>query len=105
MRRVARLARGETEANRTAQTAEGYLIFDCSACEVGVRGALGLALALSLPSTLPLRDEIVIVTFAVVGFSIVMQGLTTPLLLRRAGIPLTICERGPTESVRPGVAT
>ncbi|WP_246720582.1 hypothetical protein [Methylocystis sp. H4A] len=70
-----------------------------------MRGALGLALALSLPSTLPLRDEIVVVTFAVVGFSIVVQGLTIPLLLRRTGIPLTISERGPTESVRPGVAT
>ena len=81
-----RLARGETEATgQTPQTAEGYLIFDCSACEVGVRGALGLALALSLPSTLPLRDEIVVVTFAVVGFSIVVQGLTIPLLLRRLG--------------------
>lgn len=51
----------------------------------GLRGALGLALALSLPSTLPLRDEIVVVTFAVVGFSIVVQGLTMPLLLRRLG--------------------
>jgi CPA1 family monovalent cation:H+ antiporter len=51
----------------------------------GLRGALGLALALSLPSTLPLRDEIVAVTFAVVGFSIVVQGLTMPLLLRRLG--------------------
>jgi Na+:H+ antiporter len=51
----------------------------------GLRGALGLALALSLPTTLPLRDEIVAVTFAVVGFSIVVQGLTMPLLLRRLG--------------------
>ncbi|MGB5086526.1 MAG: hypothetical protein WBO09_18460 [Methylocystis silviterrae] len=52
-----------------------------------------------------MRDEIVVVTFAVVGFSIVVQGLTIPLLLRRTGIPLTISERGPIESVRPGVAT
>lgn len=51
----------------------------------GLRGALGLALALSLPATLPMRDEIVVVTFAVVGFSIVIQGLTMPLLLRRLG--------------------
>jgi NhaP-type Na+/H+ or K+/H+ antiporter len=36
-----------------------------------------------------LRDEIVVGTFAVVGFSIVVQGLTIPLLLRRTGIPLT----------------
>jgi monovalent cation:H+ antiporter, CPA1 family len=51
----------------------------------GLRGALGLALALSLPASLPLRDEIVVVTFAVVAFSIVGQGLTMPWLLRRLG--------------------
>jgi CPA1 family monovalent cation:H+ antiporter len=51
----------------------------------GLRGALALALALSLPDSLPLRDEIVAVTFAVVGFSIVVQGLSMPLLLRALG--------------------
>ncbi|PPD06211.1 MAG: sodium:proton exchanger, partial [Methylocystis sp.] len=51
----------------------------------GLRGALALALALSLSDDLPLRDEIVATTFAVVGFSIVVQGLTMPLLLRALG--------------------
>ena len=51
----------------------------------GLRGALALALALSLPPTLPLRDEIVVVTFGVVAFSVVAQGLTMPLLFRRLG--------------------
>jgi len=51
----------------------------------GLRGALGLALALSLPPELPLRQEIVVVTFGVVAFSIVVQGLTLPFLLRRLG--------------------
>jgi CPA1 family monovalent cation:H+ antiporter len=51
----------------------------------GLRGALGLALALSLPSELPLRNEIVVVTFGVVAFSIIAQGLTMPLLLRWLG--------------------
>jgi CPA1 family monovalent cation:H+ antiporter len=51
----------------------------------GLRGALALALALSLPTTLPLRDEIVVVTFGVVAFSVVVQGLTMPLMLRRLG--------------------
>jgi len=51
----------------------------------GLRGALALALALSLPARLPLHDEIVLVTFFVVGFSIVVQGLTMPLALRRLG--------------------
>ncbi|MGJ0620506.1 MAG: cation:proton antiporter [Methylocystis sp.] len=51
----------------------------------GLRGALGLALALSLPANLPMRDEILIATFAVVGFSIVVQGLTMPPLMRQLG--------------------
>jgi monovalent cation:H+ antiporter, CPA1 family len=51
----------------------------------GLRGALALALTLVIPPTLPLRDEIVVMTFGVVAFSIVVQGLTMPLLLRRLG--------------------
>lgn len=51
----------------------------------GLRGALALALALSLPDRLPLRDDIVIVTFAIVAFSVLVQGLTMPALLRRLG--------------------
>lgn len=51
----------------------------------GLRGALGLALALSLPSDLPFRDQIVVVTFGVAAFSIVVQGLTMPLLLKALG--------------------
>jgi CPA1 family monovalent cation:H+ antiporter len=51
----------------------------------GLRGALGLALALSLPDSLPMRDLIVVATFGVVAFSIVVQGLTMPLLMRALG--------------------
>jgi len=50
----------------------------------GLRGALGLALSLSLPPSLPFRDEILIATFGVVAFSVILQGLTMPPLLRRA---------------------
>ena len=52
----------------------------------GLRGALALALALSLPADLPQRDDILIVAFAVVAFSIVVQGLTAPLALRWLGL-------------------
>jgi CPA1 family monovalent cation:H+ antiporter len=52
----------------------------------GVRGALGLALALSLDPDLPMRDQIVIATFGVVLFSVVLQGLTMSVLLRATGI-------------------
>jgi CPA1 family monovalent cation:H+ antiporter len=51
----------------------------------GLRGALGLALALSLPDSLPLRNEILIATFGVVAFSIIAQGITMPVLLKRLG--------------------
>ncbi len=47
----------------------------------GLRGALALALALGLPDDVPLRETIITVAFAVVAFSIFVQGLTiTPLL-------------------------
>jgi CPA1 family monovalent cation:H+ antiporter len=49
----------------------------------GLRGALGLALALSLPQSIEYRSEILIATFGVVAFSVVIQGLTMPLLLKR----------------------
>jgi CPA1 family monovalent cation:H+ antiporter len=48
----------------------------------GLRGALALALVLTLPANLPLRDSIVIATFAVVVFSVLVQGLTMTALLR-----------------------
>jgi CPA1 family monovalent cation:H+ antiporter len=51
----------------------------------GLRGALGLALALALPPTLPYRDEILVATFGVVVFSVVVQGLSMPFLLRLLG--------------------
>lgn len=49
----------------------------------GLRGALGLALALSLPTPLAFRNEILVATFSVVAFSVIVQGVTMPLLLRR----------------------
>ncbi len=48
----------------------------------GLRGALGLALALALPSDMAEHDDILIATFAVVVFSVVVQGLTMQPLLR-----------------------
>jgi CPA1 family monovalent cation:H+ antiporter len=48
----------------------------------GLRGALALALALSLGSTFPYRAQILNLTFGVVIFSILVQGLTMKPLLR-----------------------
>jgi monovalent cation:H+ antiporter, CPA1 family len=49
----------------------------------GLRGAVGLALALAVPATVAERGQIVVVTFGIVAFSIFAQGLTMPWLLRR----------------------
>ena len=48
----------------------------------GLRGGISVALALALPEG-PARDVILTVTYCVVVFSILVQGLTTPLLARR----------------------
>ena len=52
----------------------------------GLRGALALALALTVPDSVPMHNQIVIATFAVVGFSVVVQGLTMGPLLKRLGL-------------------
>jgi CPA1 family monovalent cation:H+ antiporter len=51
----------------------------------GLRGALALALALGLPREMAMREEIITISFAVVAFSIFVQGLTIAPLLRRMG--------------------
>ena len=56
----------------------------------GLRGALALALALGLPAEMPAREEIITVAFAVVAFSIFVQGLTmTPFMRRLGELPST----------------
>jgi CPA1 family monovalent cation:H+ antiporter len=52
----------------------------------GLRGALGLALVLSLNPTFPYREELLAWTFGVVAFSIIVQGLTIKPLLRILGM-------------------
>jgi CPA1 family monovalent cation:H+ antiporter len=64
----------------------------------GLRGALALALALGLPAGIPMRDHIVTISFAVVAFSVFVQGLTITPLLRRMG------EIAPVELAGPALA-
>ena len=58
----------------------------------GMRGAVSLAVALALPLTtdagdgFPQRDLIVFLTFAVIFFTLVVQGLSLPPLIRRLGV-------------------
>lgn len=49
----------------------------------GLRGALALALALAVPVSVAERPQIIAGCFAVVAFSILVQGLTMPLLIRK----------------------
>ncbi len=48
----------------------------------GVRGGISVALALSIPYG-PFRDPILVATYCVVVFSVIVQGLTIPALVRR----------------------
>jgi Na+:H+ antiporter len=52
----------------------------------GLRGSLSLALALGLPTGFPFRGQILAMTFGVVAFTIVVQGMSIRPLLRLLGI-------------------
>ena len=58
----------------------------------GMRGAVSLAVALALPyktdagGGFPKRDLIVFLTFSVIFFTLVVQGLSLPTLIRRLGV-------------------
>jgi CPA1 family monovalent cation:H+ antiporter len=52
----------------------------------GLRGGLSIAMALALPAAMPARDLILIMTYAVVAFSILVQGLSFGPLLRALGV-------------------
>jgi CPA1 family monovalent cation:H+ antiporter len=52
----------------------------------GMRGGISVALALTLPET-PYREALLTVCYAVVVFSIVVQGLTMPRLIRWLAVP------------------
>ena len=71
----------------------------------GLRGALALALALALPASVPERGEIVLVAFAVVAFSIVVQGLSMGWVIGWLGLRTSsrhLREGGNPEPQRPG---
>jgi monovalent cation/hydrogen antiporter len=52
----------------------------------GMRGSVSLAAALALEPGFPQRDLILLLTFAVIFSTLVLQGLTLPALIRRLGI-------------------
>jgi CPA1 family monovalent cation:H+ antiporter len=52
----------------------------------GLRGALTITLALAVPSQVPERQLLVGMAFGVVLFSLVVQAVTLPLVVKRAGL-------------------
>jgi CPA1 family monovalent cation:H+ antiporter len=52
----------------------------------GLRGAISLALALSLPAEMPARAQLQAMTFGVVLFTLLAQGTTIQYLLERLGL-------------------
>jgi CPA1 family monovalent cation:H+ antiporter len=55
----------------------------------GLRGGVSVALALTLPDS-PYHDELLSICYAVVVFTIIVQGLTMPAVLRRLSPPRQI---------------
>jgi CPA1 family monovalent cation:H+ antiporter len=51
----------------------------------GLRGGLALALVLALPVNIPMRPQIIDAVFAVVLFTLIVQGVVLEPLLRRLG--------------------
>ncbi|HET7579502.1 MAG TPA: cation:proton antiporter [Bacillales bacterium] len=52
----------------------------------GLKGSLSLALALSLPKSFPMREDLLVLAFGVVLFSLLIQGVTMKPLVRALGI-------------------
>jgi len=52
----------------------------------GMRGAVSLAAALAIPEEIVARDLVIVLTYAVVVWTLVVQGLTLPALIRRLGV-------------------
>jgi CPA1 family monovalent cation:H+ antiporter len=52
----------------------------------GMRGSVSLAAALALQPDFPQRDVVLLMTFAVIFTTLVVQGLTLPMLIRRLGV-------------------
>ncbi len=52
----------------------------------GMRGVVSLAAALALPLALPQRNLLIFLTFAVILATLVGQGLTLPIIIRKLGV-------------------
>lgn len=64
----------------------------------GMRGAISLAAALSVPAEVPERDEIILVTVLAIAVTLVGQGLTLPAVIRGLRLP-TVRPWSPDEAI------
>jgi monovalent cation/hydrogen antiporter len=77
---------------------------------IGIRGGISLAAALAIPTSLanglpfPRRNEILILTFAVILVTLVLQGLSLPYLLRWLNFPADSVERAEEQRARETIA-
>lgn len=70
-----------------------------------VKGSLSMALALSLPFTLPGRDEVITLVFSTVLVSLVGQGLSLPWLVKRLRLSPASSTRQRMETLRLNMIT
>jgi Na+/H+ antiporter len=77
---------------------------------IGIRGGISLAAALAIPTSLaselpfPRRNEILILTFAVILVTLVLQGLSLPYLLRWLNFPADGAERAEEHKAQEKIA-
>jgi len=57
-----------------------------------MRGVISLAAAFALPDNFPQRDLIVFLTFCATGGTLLLQGTTLPVLIRRLGVGNAVAE-------------
>ena len=60
----------------------------------GLRGAVAIALALALPDTLPDRGLLADSVYGIVLVTLLVQGTTAALVVRRAGVPMRSADAG-----------
>jgi monovalent cation/hydrogen antiporter len=78
---VRALDRRESQRMRRSTWQSRMIISWC-----GMRGSVSLAAALALQPDFPQRNLILLLTFAVIFATLVLQGLTLPALIRRLGV-------------------
>jgi CPA1 family monovalent cation:H+ antiporter len=79
-----RAARAAAQASDTPPAPSGRKV--AIVAWAGMRGVVSLAAALALPDNFPERDLLIFLTFAVILATLVGQGVTLPLLIRRLDV-------------------